>query len=477
MTYFSSRGPNPVAPDIIKPDVTAPGLQILAGGSPYPDAGAVPGELFQAIAGTSMSSPHVAGVFALLKQAHPDWTAAMAKSALMTTADRDVKDNDRVHRADPFDMGAGHIDAGGRWGKGSIAQPGLVYDAGFYDYLGFLCDADPSVFANPTATCASLAGLGVPTRAKDLNVPSIGIAEVTGSETIQRTVTSVTTGTRKVTYRARVSVPKGYKVTVSPSTLRLAGGESATFTVTVTNVSAPVGQWRFGSLTWKADHYSVRSPIAVKGALFDGPETVSGTGASGSASFDVKFGYTGAYTAGAHGLVQSTLTQATVKQDPDQTFDPSDVGTGANLHQFTVTDASLFRIAMPPEGAEANSDLDIFVTGPNGEEYSSTAGGTNELIDIVDPADGTWNVYVHGWQTVGPDTAYDMWTWAVPNATGGSLSVSGPSSATKGATATIEASWSGLGTGTLGDWYLGAVSHTGPSGLMGLTLVEVDNRP
>ena len=91
MTIFSSRGPNPVAPDLIKPDVTAPGLQILAGNSPMPsDPSVLPGELFQAIAGTSMSSPHVAGVFALLKQAHPEWSPAAAKSALMTTAYQNV---------------------------------------------------------------------------------------------------------------------------------------------------------------------------------------------------------------------------------------------------------------------------------------------------------------------------------------------------------------------------------------------------
>ena len=87
MAYFSSRGENPTAGDIIKPDVTAPGVQILAGATPYPTPGAEPaGQLFQAIAGTSMSSPVVAGEYALLRQAHPDWSPAAAKSALMTTA-------------------------------------------------------------------------------------------------------------------------------------------------------------------------------------------------------------------------------------------------------------------------------------------------------------------------------------------------------------------------------------------------------
>ena len=113
MTLFSSRGPNAVAPDVIKPDVTAPGLQILAGNSPFPDPDNPAGELFQAIGGTSMSSPHVAGLYALLKQAHPAWSAATAKSALMTTAYQNVRDNDRVHKADPFDFGAGHVRPGG----------------------------------------------------------------------------------------------------------------------------------------------------------------------------------------------------------------------------------------------------------------------------------------------------------------------------------------------------------------------------
>ena len=157
MTEFSSRGPANF-PDLIKPDVTAPGLQILAGYSPFPDAIDVPGQLFAAIAGTSMSSPHVAGLLALMKQEHPDWSPSAAKSALMTTAHQNVLDNNRTSAADPFDMGAGHVDMGRPNHKGSAFQPGLVYDAGLLEYIAWICGARPQN-VNP-ATCASLAGAG-----------------------------------------------------------------------------------------------------------------------------------------------------------------------------------------------------------------------------------------------------------------------------------------------------------------------------
>jgi len=250
--------------------------------------------------------------------------------------------------------------------------------------------------------------------------------------------------------------------------------------VTIINNSAPVGEWRFGSLTWKSGDYKVYSPIAVKGALFDAPAEISGSGASGSASFDVKFGYSGVYTAAPHGLVPATVTTDNVLQDPDQTFSLSDVAAGvANLHQFTLSGVTHFRIAMPPEATEADADLDIFVFDPsNTLVATSTAGGTDELIDISNPVDGTWSVYVHGWSAPGGDSDYNMWTWAVPLATGGSLSiVSAPSSATIGTVGIINVGWSGLTSGSVGDWYLGAVSHTGDAGLMGITIVNVDNRP
>jgi hypothetical protein len=476
MAAFSSRGPDPVAEDIIKPDITGPGVQILAGWSPFPDQGEVPGELFAAIAGTSMSSPHVAGAFALLKQAHPDWSPAMAKSALMTTAYQDVTKEDGVTPADPFDMGAGHMNPGGKTQKGSMFQPGLAYDAGFLDYLGFLCDAGPEVFANPDATCGSLESMGIATDTVDLNLPSIGVGQLPGSKTVTRTVTSVANDSGWRTYTASVDAPEGYEVTVSPSALRLKSGQSATFEVAITNVSAPIGAWRFGSLTWqeKTGAYSAFSPIAVKGALFEAPDVVTGAGESGAASFDVSFGYTGSYSAAAHGLEPATVTQDTVLQDPDQTFDPND--GYSNAHTFDLSGAALFRVAIPPEAvANPDIDLDVFVYDPDGNQVAtSTNGGTDEQIDITLPEDGTWTVYVHGWQTVAPSADYDMYSWVVSATPGGNLSIdSAPTSASLGATESVDVSWTGA---TAGQWHLGAVSHTGDSGLMGLTLVEVDNR-
>lgn len=475
MTIFSSRGPDPVAPDIIKPDITAPGMQILAGNSPNNNEFGAQGELFQSIAGTSMSSPHVAGLFALLKQAHPDWTAAMAKSALMTTADQDVRDNDRTSQAGPFAMGAGHVDPGGN-GAGSAFNPGLVYDAGFNEYLGFLCDAEPSALS--ASTCGVLETLGVPTDASDLNLASIGIAELAGSQTITRTATSVASKTLR--YRVKVDEPSGYDVVVEPSSFTIAPGESVDYTVTITNESAPIGEWRTGSLEWRSGKYEVYSPIAVNAALFDSPEQVDGTGVDGAASFTVKFGYTGNYSVDAHGLVPATVTSDNVLQDGPEdppTFDPADVDTGgANVHSFDLTGITVFKIAMPPEATEADADLDIFVYDPNGDQVaSSTNGGTDEEVVITNPADGTWMVYVHGWAAPGGDSDYDMYTWAISATPGGNLVIDGaPASATIGATEPIDVSWTGA---TDGLWHLGAVSHTGDVGLMGLTLINIDNRP
>jgi subtilisin family serine protease len=473
MADFSSRGENPVAPDIIKPDVTAPGVNVLAAHTPTPVFGA-PGQLFQSISGTSMSSPHVAGLFALLRQAHPDWTAAQAKSAIMTTARQDVTKEDAVTPADPFDMGAGHVDPAKRVDKpGSMFDPGLVYDAQLFDYFGFLCDAEPAIFVDPEGTCSTLDASGYPIEATNLNLASIGASSVAGSTTVQRTVTSVASKT--VTFTPRVEAPPGFDVVVTPKRLRLAPGESATYEVTLTNVGSPVDTWQFGSLTWKGAGYEVRSPIAVKGSLFDAPASVEGTGTDGSVTFPVQFGYEGAYAAAPHGPVAATRTPGTVGQDPDQTFDPADP-TGTTAVPITTAGSAFLRIELETADltpANPDIDIDLFLYDSGGQQVAaSTAGGTAESIELTLPADGTYTLYVHGWQTLGADVGFELRSWDVPATPGtGALTVSeAPTSATLGQVADITATWAGLDAG---EEYLGAVSHSDGAGLIGLTLVDI----
>lgn len=478
MAYFSSRGPvgAPASADIIKPDVTAPGVQILAANSPATSVGAA-GELFQAIQGTSMSSPHVAGLFALLKEAHPDWSAAAAKSALMTTAYQDVFKEDQVTPADPFDMGAGHVNPGGATSApNSMVNPGIVYDAGLFDYLGFLCDTDSagSVGLTPGFCTDVVNGVfGAPLSTTDLNYPSIGVSDVAGTKTVTRTVTNVS-GT-SLELSAIVEEPDGYDVTVTPENLSIAAGGSASFTVTFDNVDSPLGVFRFGSLTWTGDGYSARSPIAVAAAALDAPGAIFGSGVTGEASFDITFGYAGEYEATAHGLTANDPLVGTVTQDPDQSFAPSDEGAGATAHQITLSGSKFLKISLTTEDltpADTAIDLDLFLLKDGATVAISGSGSTDELIELVDPEDGTYTLYVHGWQTTGIEVGYSVNVWDVPGeADSGSLQVlSQPADATVRATDTITVGWSGLDAGTT---HLGAVSHNDGSGQIGLTLVEV----
>ena len=500
MTLFSSRGPNPTAADIIKPDITAPGIQILAGATPAPDPTVEPtGQLFQAIAGTSMSSPVVAGVYALIKQAHPEWSAAAAKSAIMTTANTRVKDNDKRTQAGPFAMGSGMVDPGRVNQRGSAFDPGIVYEAGINEYLGFLCDTGPEAFVDPDATCASLEAAGIPTEASDLNIASVGVSALAGSQTVTRTITSV--ADRTVTWRSSVSAPPGYRVSVKPSQITLAPGGSASYQLTITNRNATLQEWSTGAVTWTggptrgrnsataevadsfaerfggghghgygSGRYQVRSPIAVYGLPLAAPAEVSGTGTAGTASFPVTFGYTGAYTAAPHGLEAATVTNGTIDQDPDQTYPSADDGTGVVAVPVQITGALHARWSLVLPG---DDDLDLYLLDPAGEIIAiSGNGGTDEQIDIDAPADGQYTLVVHGWAVGQPDLPFTLNNWIVPTTAGsGTLQVtSAPSTATGGATGTVNLSWSGLTAGTA---YLGAVSHSDASGVIGTTLVDV----
>jgi hypothetical protein len=421
-----------------------------------------------------MSSPHVAGVYALFKQAHPAWTPAMAKSALMTSARRDVVLEDGETPAEVFAMGAGYIDPGGNiHQRGSAFNPGLVYDAGLSEYAAFTCGAGVGDMW-VSGTCETLESAGFPTDPSDLNLPSIGIAELVGTQTVTRTVTSVADKIR--VFEAHVKAPPGFRIEVEPATVTLSPGETAQFSVTITHTRAPLDEWRHGTLSWRSAGYRVQSPIAVRAVAFDSPDEIIAGGTSGSASFDVAWGYTGTYQAAGHGLAAPATEDDVVVDDPENDINEAlTSGVGVTYHTINVPDDSAYaRFSLFDEATGGDDDLDLYVFDPEGNFVGGSGSGTSaEEVSVTLPLGGNYSVVVHGWETEGPETTYTLYTWAVPLATGGSLSVAdAPSSAVAGTTGTVGISWTGLDPATI---YVGAVSHTGPDGLLGLTVVDLDS--
>ncbi|KAL8150955.1 hypothetical protein V2J09_020763 [Rumex salicifolius] len=264
MAAFSSRGPNAITPEILKPDVTAPGVSIIAA---YTEAQGPTNQVFDkrrvkynAVSGTSMSCPHVSGVVGLLKTLYPHWSPAAIKSAIMTTAvtmDNVMEPilNSSNLEADPFSYGAGHIQ------PNRAMDPGLVYDLRIKDYLNFLC----SIGYNDTSiTLFSVKPYHCPANftITNLNYPSISVPNLNNSITVYRTVTNVGP---PATYKANIQNPFGIKAIVNPRTLKFKRtGQKKTFCLTLKKSKAASKDYVFGQLTWSDGLHNVRSPIVVK---------------------------------------------------------------------------------------------------------------------------------------------------------------------------------------------------------------------
>jgi hypothetical protein len=445
---FSSRGPLIAGDgDMLKPDLTAPGVDVLAGVAP-PGNG---DQLFSLYSGTSMSSPHVAGLAALLTDLHPDWSPMMIKSALMTSG-YDVLDNVST-TTKIFRQGAGHVR------PNSAADPGLVFDAGWIDWLGFLCGT-----GQLTASYCPAIGIDP----SDLNVPSIAIGNLPGIQTVTRTVTNV--GAAGV-YTPSVTGMAGIEVSVNPASLDLSAGESATFEVTFTRTTAPLNAYTGGFLTWSDGIHDVRLPMVVKPIEIGAQAQVNGNGVEGSTSFPVVFGYDGDYIAGAHGLVPALQTAGNVADDPGNSFVP--FGPGTTLHMITVPPGQAYaRFSLFDDYTDGNDDLDLYVYYPNGSSAGGSGSGTSaEEVNVLFPPPGDYYVFVHGWQTDGADANYTLFSWSFSATPGSSnMTIDAPSTVTTGQTADVGVSWTGLDAGTK---YLGAVSHSTSGGLVGLTVVSV----
>lgn len=453
MATFSARGPGPV-PDILKPDVTAPGVNILAGFTPD-SAYSTPGEFFAYLSGTSMSTPHVAGVAALLRQAHPEWSPAAIKSALMTSSRQDITSSNGLSNASPFDFGAGHIV------PNDALDPGLVYDITDAEFDSYVAD---------------MSG-----QARNLNLPSIAMSQLASSQTVTRRVTNASD--ESGAYTVDISPPPGLDVAVVPNNISLAPGESTTFEVTVTYLSGPLDLWRFGSLAWRSETHDVYSPIAVKPTSILAPAEITTFGGTGTLSFDVEFGYSGGYSPQVHGLNLPLIVNGFVDNDLTKTFSFR-TDAGVTRHIISVPANQLYaRFALFDALTDGEDDLDMYVyycgtTGASCTKLGESGEPTSqERFDVLRPAEGLYAVFVHGFETDevagGPGSNYQLLGWSIGiNDDVGNMTASGPAFVSAGTTDTVTVNWSNLGANTI---YLGGISHNTPQGVSGLTLITIGN--
>ncbi|MEH1166270.1 S8 family serine peptidase [Micromonospora sp. CPCC 205539] len=324
---FSSRGPsNANKGDLIKPDIAAPGVGILAAVAPPSNLG----HNFDFLSGTSMATPQITGLAALYFGVHPTWSPMAVKSALMTTA-VDTKTATGGVNTDPFTQGSGQVN------PRRMMDPGLVYDSTNADWLAY--EAGQGLDAGPTVRAVD---------PSDLNYPSIAVGQLLGSQTITRTVTA----TRPGIYRASAELP-GIKVQVQPSTLLFTkAGQKARVKITLTQRAAPSAVPVVGSLTWTGSgHVSVRSPIVITPFSVLAPDRVAGSGAQGNVSFPVTPG-SGKLTLTGHRPVAGPLVKGEISaSNPEQYFSFT-VPQGSKAGEFFVTtdnpDAALYLLIGRP---------------------------------------------------------------------------------------------------------------------------------
>ncbi|OAY63585.1 Subtilisin-like protease SBT1.2 [Ananas comosus] len=264
---FSSRGPSLASPGILKPDIAGPGVSVLAAW-PFPVGPPTvtsPGPQFNIISGTSMATPHLSGIAALIKSAHPDWSPAAIKSAIMTSAD--VVDrsgnmivNEQHVSADFFAIGAGHVN------PNKASDPGLVYDLSADDYIPYLCglgytSGQVTVIARRTIDCSSVKSIAE----SQLNYPSImvSLTPTSSSIAVRRTVRNV--GEAASVYAAEVDLSDRLGGMVVPSKLYFTEvNEEKSFLVIISkraNINS--GEVLQGCLKWVSETRVVRSPISV----------------------------------------------------------------------------------------------------------------------------------------------------------------------------------------------------------------------
>ncbi|PWA53781.1 Peptidase S8/S53 domain-containing protein [Artemisia annua] len=263
---FTSRGPSTITPGIMKPDIVGPGVDILAAWKESVDNN-TRSKPVNMIHGTSMSCPHLAGIAALVKSSHPEWSPAAIKSAMMTTASHVSLNghaivDERDLPADVFAMGSGHVK------PTKAIDPGLIFDIQPDDYIPYLCGLgytpkQVQMIVKKKVSCSKTI-----TEAQ-LNYPSFVVELERGeSKTYSRTVTNV--GKKDLEYEiGDISLPKGVTIHLNFDSQQLsftALDQKASYKVTFARSKGHVdAAYGGGHMTWVSlsGKYSVRTPFAI----------------------------------------------------------------------------------------------------------------------------------------------------------------------------------------------------------------------
>ncbi len=444
---FSGRGPDRSNPDVLKPDLAAPGVNILASSLNIDPNGPD----FQLSSGTSMAAPHVAGAAALLKELHPDWSVAEIKSALMLTATPGVRDE--TAPATPFGRGAGRISVG------RAALAGLVLDE---SYAAFLA-ANPASGGSPAS----------------LNLASLAQSACPITCVFTRTVRSTLGIT--ATWSAAGSAAAPLTVTVSPATFTLPPGAEQTITITAETAGASEGNYLFGEVTLTEQTGlapTATFPLAVRPTASSLPRelTLTTRATGGSHTLDVRAQATSALTLSGYGLVR--LTPAVISLPTDPT--PADIGdfVAGGLYTRTLilpAGTTRFRAQINESSAP---DLDLYLyknlDGDNlldpGELLCfSATERADEYCDLLadDPVRGLptplpVTVLVQNYQGSRPQEptfadSFILATGMVERSAAGNLTLSAPDSVPAGQPFELEVNWMLQGA-RYGDTYIGVVS-------------------
>lgn len=219
---------------------------------------------FALVSGTSMATPHVAGIAALIKQYNPSWTPSMIASAISTTATKYDSDGEFImaeasdigssYPSTPFDFGAGFVS------PSRAMDPGLVLSSGYEDYISFLCslpEINPATIRNATGELCN----NTLDHPANLNLPSVTLSVLKGSRIVQRTFTNV--GSKPETYLCSALSPNGTIVDLCPTWFRIAPQGSQELHIQV-KVAQAMDGFTFGEivLTGSLNHI-VRIPLSV----------------------------------------------------------------------------------------------------------------------------------------------------------------------------------------------------------------------